>query len=105
MDGYEPPARIFGVDFSADRERAGEKIRVPEVVVGRPPRGRLPTVVDNEVPRLPGLAVDPGRPPDRRRDAAAGVSRVRPSVSRTREVARTGRASSRLYRSGRYGGV
>jgi hypothetical protein len=33
MDGYEPPERVYGVDFSADRERAGEKIWIAEAVV------------------------------------------------------------------------
>jgi hypothetical protein len=33
MDDYEPPDRVYGVDFSADRERAGEKIWVAEAVV------------------------------------------------------------------------
>lgn len=33
MDAYDPPSRVFGVDFSADRERAGEKIWIAEAVV------------------------------------------------------------------------
>ena len=33
MDDYDPPERVFGVDFSADRERAGEKILIAEARV------------------------------------------------------------------------
>lgn len=33
MDDYEPPERVYGVDFSADRERAGRNIWVAEAVV------------------------------------------------------------------------
>lgn len=33
MSDYDPPDHVYGVDFSADRERAGEKIWVAEAVV------------------------------------------------------------------------
>lgn len=33
MGSYEPPRRIYGLDFSADRSRAGEQIWIAEAVV------------------------------------------------------------------------
>jgi hypothetical protein len=38
MDEYEPPARVYGVDFSANRERAGEKIWVARAELEDGPR-------------------------------------------------------------------
>jgi hypothetical protein len=38
MDDYEPPDLLYGLDFSADRRRAGQKIWIAECQAGDPPR-------------------------------------------------------------------
>lgn len=36
MDDYEPPRRVFGIDFSAERRRAGDHIWIADCVVEEP---------------------------------------------------------------------
>lgn len=55
MDDHTQPARVYGVDFSADRRRAGEKIWVAEAVLAEGSR-----VVDCR-PAVEYLDVDRGR--------------------------------------------
>lgn len=55
MVDYEPPSRVFGVDFSADRARAGEKLWIAEGVVAAADGG---TAVDAD--GKPAGDADPG---------------------------------------------